>query len=266
MRDDKYSFQDIKVQVHIPYPFLIKKFDEIMREGINPEVYFDEVSLEIAVPSDLENIRDECGQRGLTLTMHGPYSDLNPGSADERVRTRTVEVYGRAFEAAGYLRPRTIVLHAGYSEKRFKGNMDIWLSQSLKTWPGFVSTAKRLNMVIAVEHIFEKTPRSLKALMAAVNSPFFGVCVDSGHLNVFAGEGMEEWIKELGPFIAEAHIHDNGGLNDDHLPVGDGSIDFHLFFRLLKTYAREPVFTIEPHGEEMMRRGISAVKRLLEEL
>jgi len=266
MRDDKYSSQDIKIQVHIPYQFLIKRFDEIMREGINPEVYFDEVSLELAGPLDLENIRDECNRRGLTLTMHGPYSDLNPGSADEGVRTRTVDVYGRAFEAAGYLRPRTIVLHAGYSEKRFKGDVELWLSQSLKTWPPFVNAARRLDMVIAVEHIFEKTPYPLKALMTAVNSPFFGVCVDSGHLNVYAGDGIEEWIRELGPFIAEAHIHDNSGLSDDHLPVGDGSIDFPLFFKLLKAHARDPVFTIEPHGEEMMMRAIPAVKRLLEGL
>lgn len=263
---DRESFRDIRVQVHIPYQFLIKRFDEIIREGINPEVYFDEVSLEIAGPEDLINIKDECGRRGLTLTMHGPYSDLNPGSADERVRTRTVEVYGRAFEAAGYLRPRTIVLHAGYSEKRFKGDVELWLSQSLKTWPPFVSAAKGLGMVIAVEHIFEKTPHPLKALMTTVNSPFFGVCVDSGHLNVFAGGAMEEWMRVLGPFIAEAHIHDNDGASDDHLPVGDGSIDFPLFFRLLKAHARDPVLTIEPHGEEMMMRAIPAVKRLLKAL
>lgn len=252
-----------RVQVHLPFPLLIDRFDEILADGINPEVFLDGGGLDEALPSDLTRIRDEFGARGLTVTMHGPYGSINPGSANEEVRERTVERYERVFEVLSHLRPRTVVLHAGYNERKFNGDEELWLSQSMKTWPPFVREAERLGVVIAAENIFEKTPRTLKALVDGIGSPNFGACIDSGHLNVFSTVDMEEWFSSLGHKIAEVHIHDNGGNADDHLPAGEGEIDFPLFFSLLKKYADDPVYTIEPHGEEVMRRAIRAIRKFL---
>lgn len=252
-----------QVQVHLPYPLLMDRFDEVLADGISPEVFLDGGGLDEAHASDLKRIREEFGARGLTVTMHGPYGSINPGSASEEVRKNTVKRYERVFEVITHLRPRTVVLHAGYNERKFKGDSDLWLAQSMKTWPPFVKEAERLGVVIAAENIFEKTPGTLKALVDGIGSPNFGVCIDSGHLNVFSSVPMEEWFMSLGPRIAEVHIHDNSGNADDHLPVGEGEIDFPLFFSLLKKYASDPVYTIEPHGEEVMRRSIRAVRKFL---
>lgn len=252
-----------RVQVHLPYPVLLDKFEEVLMEGINPEVYLDGDGLDGAEAKDLVRIREEFAARGLTVTMHGPYSGINPGSPSEETRKRTVERYKRVFEVASYLRPKNVVLHAGYHERKFHGDEELWIAQSLKTWPPFVKEAEGLGVVIAAENIFEKTPGTLKSLTERIDSPNFGVCIDSGHLNVFSTVDMEEWFSALGPRIAEVHIHDNSGASDDHLPAGEGEIDFPLFFTLLKKYALDPVYTIEPHGEEMMRRAMKSIKRFL---
>ncbi len=76
---------------------------------------------------------------------------------------------------------------------------------------------------------------------------------------------MEEWFKTLGPYVAEVHMHDNKGGADEHLPIGEGSIDFRLFLSLIREHCPCPVLTIEPHGEEMLKRGIKAVEDLLTE-
>lgn len=239
------------------------RFDSVLWDGICPEVYLDGGGLDSALPEDLRRIREEFAARGQGVTMHGPYSEINPGSANEEIRERTVLRFKRVFEVLEDLRPMTVVLHAGYSERKFRGDEALWLSQSLKTWPPFVKEAERLGVVIAVENIFEKTPRTLKALVDSIGSPNFGVCIDSGHLNVFSTVEMEEWFSALGPRIAEVHIHDNNGSADDHLPVGEGQIDFPLFFSLLEKYAADPVYTIEPHGDEVMRRAIKAIRKFL---
>jgi len=254
---------DKKVQVHLPYPLLIDRFDEVLSDGINPEVFIDGYGLDEATAGDLVRIREEFAARGLTVTMHGPYGSINPGSANEEIRTATVRRYERVFEVLSHLRPRTVVLHAGYNERSFKGDSALWLTQSMKTWPRFVKEAERLGVVIAVENIFEKTPDTLLALVEEIDSPNFGVCIDSGHLNVFSSVPMEQWFSSLGKRIAEVHIHDNRGGGDDHLPVGEGDIDFGLFFSLLKKYAADPVYTIEPHGEEVMRRSIKAIRKFM---
>ena len=252
------------VQVHIPYPLLIERLDYVISEGINPEVYLDGSFLEDADPMVLGGIRQRFKEKGLTITMHGPYEDVHPGSPDEDKRLFAEKRYTEALKAAAYLKPRTLVLHAGYSDRVFKGDKELWLNQSLKTWPPFVRIAERLGVIIAAENVFEKTPDTLKLLVEEIGSPHFRLCIDAGHLNAFVRADLKDWIKEIGPLIAEVHLHDNNGRNDEHLPLGEGSIDFPLFFRLLSEYAKDPVFTIEPHGEEEMRRGIAAVRRYLE--
>lgn len=247
----------------MPYPLLQDRLDTFLEEGINPEIYLDSSFLEYADPRGFDKIREEFGKRDLTITVHGPYADLNPGSTNEDRRLLTVKRYRQVFEAAKHLRPRSIVLHAGYNERKYKGDKGPWLEQSLKTWPEFVKMAEDINMTIAAENIFERVPETLKDLVDAIGSPNFGVCIDSGHLNVFSKVDIEEWFMELGPDIAEVHLHDNSGKADDHLPIGEGQIDFERFFSLLRKYAKDPVYTIEPHGEEIMRRAIKAIRKYL---
>lgn len=251
------------IHVHIPYPLLLKRFDYILDEGINPEVYIDGEYLDNAEPQVLKEIERRLTGRGRSLTVHGPYADINPGAVEEDKRLATVERYRQVFEVSRILRPKNIVLHAGYSDRAFKGDAELWLAQSMKTWPQFVKEAASINAVIAAENIFEKAPWTLKMLAKRIDSPNFRLCIDSGHLNVFSNVPMEEWFRELGPFIAEAHLHDNNGRNDDHMPLGKGSIDFPSFFRYLEVYASGPVYTIEPHGEEALKEGLEAIRRFL---
>lgn len=256
--------RDKAVQVHIPYPLLLERFGDILKMKINPEVYIDGEYLDNADPSVLKEIYEGLSGAGLMLTVHGPYVDINPGAADEDKRMRAVERYSQVFEAARVLKPKNIVLHAGYSERTFKGDAGLWLEQSLKTWPRFAKEAEDIGTTIAAENIFEKTPHTLKTLVRRINSPNFRLCIDSGHLNVFSKVPVEEWFKELGPFIAEVHLHDNNGRNDDHMPLGKGSIDFPSFFKYIDAYAEGPVYTIEPHGEDAIREGLSAVREFLQ--
>lgn len=251
------------VQVHVPYPYILEKTGRLIDLGINPEIFIDAFFIERAGAEDLRRIRDGFAEKGLTITVHGPYMDLNPGSREEKTRLLTVGVYDRLFRVVEALKPRTVVLHAGYHERKYKGDRELWLSQSLKTWPEFVRRAEQAGSVIAVENIFEREPSTLRLLMDEISSPNFGVCLDAGHMRVFSEVDMEDWFATLGPRVAEVHLHDNHGKHDDHLPIGEGSIDFEKFMGLLSRYTKDPVHTIEPHGEDAMLRAIEAVKRYL---
>jgi sugar phosphate isomerase/epimerase len=96
-----------------------------------------------------------------------------------------------------------------------------------------------------------------------MDSPSFRHCFDVGHWNLFKHVDMEEWFSVLGSYIAHVHVHDNHGQRDDHMPIGDGSIDFDLYFKLMKQYAPNAVYTIEAHDREKVEL---AMKRLKEKL
>ncbi len=252
-----------KIQVHVPYPLLSARFAEVLGLGIDPEVYIDGADLEAPERGFLRRVRDEFGARGLRITQHGPYLGINPASLDEGKRTLTVKKYREAFTAAEAMGAINIVLHAGYDRKTFKGDVNHWLERSMKTWPEFVGRAEDSGITIAAENIFEVEPAPLKRLIEEINSPNFRLCIDSGHLNVFSEVSFDVWFEELGPFIAELHLHDNSGKSDEHLPMGKGSIDFTAYFGLLRKYGVRPIYTIEPHSEEAFPLAIEAARRFI---
>jgi sugar phosphate isomerase/epimerase len=256
------------LQVHIPYKMLRDRIDGVTQGRINPEVYLDGESLDGASDEKLKELGKRLKDEGLSVTVHGPFMDLSPGAVDEVVRRATAERFRQALKAASFLGARAIVLHADYDDRRFDDDVDVWLDQSIKTWPEIAQIAGDAGIVIAAENIFETGPRPLKMLVEAVNSEAFGLCLDVGHLNIFSKASDSDWLTEIGVFIKELHLHDNNGGYDEHLAVGLGSINFPKFFALLKDLVLDrggtPIYTIEPHGEDAVMPAIKAVSRYLE--
>jgi sugar phosphate isomerase/epimerase len=252
-----------KIQVHIPYPILLEKFSEIREAGINPEIYLSGKSLDDISMGDVRWIKKGLDDKGLNITMHGPYMDLNPGGGDERVRRVTIERYLQFFQVADMLNPLVMVLHSGYDRWRYDSNESFWLKQSIKTWPQFVEKAGKIGATIAVENVFDDNPGTLKMLVETINSPNFKVCFDPGHWNLFSRFSMEDWFDKIGGYIAEVHIHDNHGARDDHLAIGDGQIDFNALFELSCNYSKEIILTIEAHNEEVMWKALKSLEQVL---
>jgi sugar phosphate isomerase/epimerase len=85
-------------------------------------------------------------------------------------------------------------------------------------------------------------------------------CFDIGHHNIFSDLPMKEWIDELAPFLAEVHLHDNLGEDDDHLAIGQGKIDFPSFFQRLRENVARPQLTIEAFDERKVRLSLQALE------
>jgi len=77
---------------------------------------------------------------------------------------------------------------------------------------------------------------------------------------------MKDWFDSLGNYFKEVHLHDNFKKSDDHLPIGDGDIDFDLFFKLIKQYDIAPIYTIEPHKIEHLERSLQTCKNYLTQI
>ena len=248
---------------HIPYHFLRENLSLIVERRINPEVFLPGEVLDTLIPEELEAIAAGLEENGLRATMHGPFMDLNPGSVEPFLREATLHRFRQALDAAAILRPRVMVLHPGYDKWRYGGSQDAWLKHSVDSWRNVLDRAEKIGCVIAVENIFEEEPSTLRALLEMFDSPLLRHCFDVGHWNMFKKVGMEEWFAELGPFIAETHIHDNFGVKDDHAPLGEGNIDFELFFSLMERYAPDAAWTIEAHSREALERSLVNIRRYM---
>ncbi len=74
---------------------------------------------------------------------------------------------------------------------------------------------------------------SLLRLIEHVDRSNFRANFDTGHFSA-QRENVVLALKKLEGKFANIHISDNDPVNTNHLPIGEGSIDWHEFFRVLK--------------------------------
>lgn len=252
-----------RINSHVPHPQLATYLNYVIDNQINPEVFFSAEALDNIIWEELAAQSYTLHAAGLSTTIHAPFLDLNPGALDPNIRAATLGRFQQVFKAAELLRPEVIVFHPGYDELRYGDNRLAWLKNSISFWRELLPIAKELSTVIAVENIFEKEPSTLRGLLEAIDDPNFRHCFDVGHWNMFTTVSLETWFNELGPYIAECHLHDNRGQFDEHLPLGEGRIDFDRVFELLKQYAPEAVWTIEAHSKERLERALNNIEKYI---
>ena len=248
-----------RLHAHVPYLRLAEYMEQIISKRINPEIFFSAEALDSLICEKLAIQSDMLRAAGLSCTIHAPFLDLNPGALDSTIREATRRRFQQLFQAAAVLKPRVMVFHPGYDELRYGGSRMAWLKNSIDFWGEFIPMAREVGSVIAVENIFEKEPSTLRGLLEAVDDPCFRHCFDVGHWHMFTTVTLEEWFAELGSYVAELHIHDNHGQNDDHLPPGEGRIDFRRLFALAARYAPDAVLTIENHTMERLDRALRKI-------
>ncbi len=244
-------------QVHVPYSKLGEYMDFIRDYRLNLEIFLSAKDLISASLDEFQALLKRLSY-GPSITIHAPFMDLSPAAVDPGVKEITQERFNQAFDAATILRPKAIVFHSGYDKWKYGQRVDIWLERSARFWPYYIERAEDLETRIAVENIFEDSPESLALLMGRLGSENFGICFDTGHMNIFSKTPLSEWLDELGEYIVELHLHDNHGDEDSHLPIGKGIFDFDTLFNALKD--RDVIRTIEATTPEDVLESIEKLK------
>jgi sugar phosphate isomerase/epimerase len=251
------------VHVHIPYGKLRDYLALIRKRKYDLEIYLPASVLGQLERVDLEVLLDNLDW-GPALTIHAPFMDLNPGAVDPMVRSATQMRFKQVLSVASVLKPRAVVFHAAYDRWRYAGKRELWLENSMETWPRVMEIASRIpDMRVAVENVFDEDPEALGMLIEKVSSPQFGFCFDTGHFNLFSTMTMEEWFERLGRHLVEVHLHDNGGSEDSHKALGSGTVDFARFFRLISEHRVRPVYTLEAHEPEDIEPSLERIRSFL---
>jgi len=251
------------IQINVPYSMLLQRIDFAIKNRIHPEIYFSAEDLDACHEKDVRQLAEILHRNELEITLHGPFMDLSPGGVDKRIKEVTLDRFTKVIELALSLKPKTIVFHPGYEKWKFDGDVELWLESSLQTWKPLVREAEEMGLVIALENVYEDSPDSIETLLEEIHSPNFRFCFDTGHHNVFSKVPLPTWLETVGKYLCEVHLHDNHKEMDEHLPVGEGGFDFGQFFELISRFKLNPIFTIEPHEEAHLWRGLEAVKKYI---
>jgi sugar phosphate isomerase/epimerase len=240
-----------KVQINIPFTMLNDSYlNRFLTYGVNPEIGIDAAALERFSFSDFSRIAGILQDNCLNITLHGPFYDLSPGSIDPALLAVTRNRFEQVLELVPVFKPQTVVLHAGFDRKRHADYLEEWIENSLETWTWMASCLLESGTRLMLENVYEHGPQDIRMIFERLENQNVGFCLDSGHLSAFGHSPLTVWLKSMGPYIEQLHLHDNHGEEDDHLPMGSGAIDFKPLFNYLKSRRNpSPIITLEPHSE-----------------
>lgn len=250
-----------KIQMHIPYHLWPQHQADIIGNKLNPEIYFSQYALK---DIDMEKCRETARlirNAGLKVTFHAPFMDLRPGALDDKIRRVSVDRMKQAIDLAQYFHPIRIVCHPMFDDRYYVDCDDLWLEASVKSWTELIDLAKAHNTILSLENVYDKEPRLLRRLFEALASDCVCFCLDTGHFNAFSYTPLKVWLKELGKYLGQLHLHDNFGERDEHLAVGKGTFPFEELFAWLRKNKKKPVFTLEAHDQKELWKSIGNIKK-----
>lgn len=252
------------VHVNIPYTMLREGYLALfLQRRINPEIGFDAAALDSLSESEEREIARHLRENRLRLTFHAPFMDLSPGSPDPAVRKLTRRRYTQLLRVAEVFRPQRVVCHAAYDWKRYLTMKEAWLEHSLHTWEWMAKKTAEAGAELLLENVYERGPEEMLPLFEALKPHPVRFCLDTGHQAAFGSTPLLHWVKVLGPYLGQLHLHDNFGRWDDHLAVGKGDIDFvGLFHALERTRESPPPITLEPHREEDLSPSLEYLEKI----
>ncbi len=189
------------------------------------------------LPSIEARFRDLIPSYKLSYSIHAPISDINIGSLNERIREDSILEILTTAETAVSFDIDTITIHPGLSSMAVPYMEEKAAEKAKKSLRSIDRISAEYGVRIAVENMpafpfmLGRTAEELKFLIDETN---LGFCLDIGHANTT--DETDNLIKEFRDRLINVHIHDNHGEHDEHLTLGEGSIDFKGILDKLKGY------------------------------
>jgi sugar phosphate isomerase/epimerase len=128
-----------------------------------------------------------------------------------------------------------------------------------------VDQAEQLGLTLYIENMF---PRSNSLCEPAdfvdvfERFPGLRLTLDTGHANIGSTSDRRtlEFIKRFPDRIGHIHANDNFGKEDNHLPIGTGTIDFPRIIKAIKGVGYDDTVTFEVFSRDRDYLTISREK------
>jgi len=200
-----------------------------------------------------------------TYSFHAPFADdIDITSMDANVRARSRDELLRAADAAAALGVRYLVIHPGPERGGLPEHERFQRMHNAAAILDEVSRrCRQQGTALALEnmlpHLFSGHVRDLLWILGALETTEVGICLDTGHAHL-AGDLRTVAHKLLG-HLWMVHASDNRGRYDDHLPPGDGQINWERFLKQLDDSDFRGTFILEIAGSEGISEALQGARR-----
>jgi sugar phosphate isomerase/epimerase len=158
------------------------------------------------------------------VTFHGALWDLVPSSRDAKVRAATMERMAQCLDIAEALGIGWVVFHLDFFPlARDPNYLRHWCERQAGFWRELLEGR---SVQLLLENTWEPRAEIVRAAVEAVGLDCVSACLDVPHVHLNSRESPQEWVAELGTRISCLHVSDNDRSMSQHLPPGQGTIDW----------------------------------------
>lgn len=174
-------------------------------------------------------------------SFHAPFADhIDITALDPHERNRARDEILLAAAAAAQLEVRYFVIHPGPESshrppcEEHMQRLENAVSVLNQVGRRCQELGIRLVLENKLPHLLLASTREILWIMGAMERVDVGACLDTGHAHL-SGD-VYSVMHKLSAHLQMVHANDNRGKFDDHLPPGQGDIDWHrLLFELSET-------------------------------
>lgn len=233
-------------------------FDLALELGLFLEIAYDQHEMDPRLPT--ARALAEMGRAaGVGFTIHLPFVDWNIASLVPEMRRLSLERTQRAIAFGAEIGAACGVLHTGQVPLRLPEAVAYahQLAQEALEQLELAIPVALENLGLSKADLLESPAELVEQLQA---HPRYGFCLDVGHAQIQLGpSGPQEYYQLLADRLLHLHLHDNRGDQDEHLPCGDGTVNWAWVRKILEDFAGTAALEVTG-GEEGLRRSVALLR------
>lgn len=250
--------------MNFPIKPVLAEIDEIAQLGFDylelamdpPQAHYSLIS------ENKEAILKTLESHSMQLICHLP-TFVSIADLTESIRQASLTEMLKSLEVAAELKALKVVMHPGHIGGLGTFVMETALQLGWQSLAAIIARADRLGLCICLENMFPRfqtyfKPEHFEEILEQFAD--LKLTLDTGHANIDNPDGNKiiDFVRQFGHRIGHVHLSDNLGKRDDHLPLGEGIIDFNSVARALKDCGYDDTITLEVFSED--RRKLQASK------
>lgn len=216
------------------------------------------------IRQEKKNIIKTLARHKMKIMCHLPSfvftADLTPS-----IREASLNEVLNSLDVAAELGCLKVVLHPSYILGLSVFVMEKARDYAIESLGTIMERADKLGILLCLENLFPKThflvePDEFVEIFE--NFPKLKLTLDTGHAHIGDKDGRRalDFIKRFPDRISHIHVSDNLGEEDNHLPVGAGTVNFPEIVKAIKEIGYDDTITLEVFSKDRDYLRISREK------
>jgi sugar phosphate isomerase/epimerase len=201
---------------------------------------------------------------GLNYSIHAPYSDTNLSADDDKIRKTIVARIKRSIVYAKELRAQALIFHPGWRTSVHRFDKDRTWRLNFNSVCEILEFAKNQKVTALIENMPDTNSymmKSIKEFHTFLEEIGLEtkIVLDVAHANI--GGEIENFLLTLSDNIKHVHLSDNNGIQDRHLSIGKGDINWNFVIDSLKRIGFDGWIVIESYNG--IQASLEYIKNLI---